>query len=64
MTAQQLTLQMINLQSRMDALQKYEADAYAAKLEAERKINECGGTWYAIYQEYMNVKEKLNALNK
>ena len=62
MNEQALKAQMLNLQTRMEGLQQAEALAYAAKLEAERKIAECSGTWYLIWQEYMKCKERLNAI--
>lgn len=64
MTATELKSQMLNLQNRMEGLQIIEAKAYADKLEAERKISECGLTWYSVWKEYMKCKEKLADLTK
>ena len=44
----------------MEGLQKAEAEAYAAKLEADRKISECSLTWYSIWTEYLKTKERLS----
>ena len=80
MTGKELTEQMINLQQRMDGLRKIEKIAFERKLKAKVQLEshpayaetikcdqECKdavAAWYKLYTEYLNLREKLNALNK
>lgn len=78
MNKPELQKQMLNLQERMDALRKIEATAFEFKLKAKKELEsteaynqmlkfeqegkDCVGTWYKLYTEYLDCREKLNAL--
>jgi peroxiredoxin family protein len=78
MNKQQLTDQMLNLQTRMEGLRTIEAKAFENKLKSKVELEACKAyndilkyeqemkdaiaSWYQLYTQYLNCREKLNAI--